>query len=67
MKGENVTKISVADPNRELGKFHLSFSSKSEKSGNNFSAIWNKREGMTNVSVVMPQDVYSGDSVTIEL
>ena len=67
MIGEKVTEISVADPNRELGKFHLSISAKIEKTGDNFSAVWNEKEGFTNISVDLPKTVYAGQSVTINL
>ena len=67
MDGEKITEISVADPNRELGKFHLSISAKTEKSGDNFSAVWNEKAGFTNISVDLPKTVYAGSSVTINL
>jgi len=67
MNDERVTEISVADPNRELSRFHLSISEKMEKYGDNFSAVWNEKDGLTHVSVKLPQDNYAGDSFTIEL
>jgi chondroitin AC lyase len=66
LNGEKVTEISVADPNRELGKFHLSISLKAEKSGDNFTSTWNEKLGLTNISVDLPKDVYTGSSVTIK-
>ena len=66
MNGDKITEISVADPNRELGKFHLSISSNVEKNGENFICNWNAKEGMTNISVDLPKTVYSGSSVTIK-
>ncbi len=65
MNGDKIIEISVADPNRELGKFHLSISSNVEKNGENFICNWNAKEGMTNISVDLPKTVYSGSSVTI--
>jgi chondroitin AC lyase len=67
LNGEKVTGISVSDPNRELGKFHISISVKTEKTGDNFTAIWNEKSGMTNISVDLPKTVYAGQSVTINL
>jgi chondroitin AC lyase len=67
MNGERVIEISVTDPNRELGKFHLSISAKTEKTGDNFSAVWNEKPGFTNISVDLPKTVYAGQSVTINL
>ena len=66
MNGDKIIEISVADPNRELGKFHLSISSNVEKNGENFICNWNAKEGMTNISVDLPKTVYSGSSVTIK-
>jgi chondroitin AC lyase len=67
LNGEKVAEISVADPNRELGKFHFSISSKTQNSGDNFSAVWNEKSGFTNISVDLPKTVYAGQSVTFEL
>lgn len=67
MNGEKVTEISVADPNRELGKFHISISAKTEKIGDNFSTVWNEKTGFTQISVDLPKTVYAGSSVTINL
>lgn len=62
-----ITEISVADPNRELSSFNLSVSSKIEKNGENFDAVWNASEGTTQISIALPKDNYAGDSVTIQL
>jgi chondroitin AC lyase len=67
MNDEKVTEISVADPNRELGKFHLSISGRVDKSGDNYTSNWNEKTGFTNISVELPKDVYSGQSVTIKM
>ncbi|MCF6358280.1 MAG: polysaccharide lyase beta-sandwich domain-containing protein, partial [Draconibacterium sp.] len=66
MKGEKITEISVADPNRELNKMFLSISSKIEKSGDNFKAIWNEKNGVSDILIDLPQTVYAGKSVTIK-
>ena len=65
MKGEKVTEVSVADPNRELGRFHLSISDKVEKKDENVVAIWNEKTGMTDIAIDLPQGVYAGKSVTV--
>lgn len=65
--GEKVTEISVADPNRELGKMHISVSAKIEKTGENFNAIWNNKTEMSEVSIDLPQGNYAGKSVTVKL
>jgi chondroitin AC lyase len=67
MKNGQVTEISVADPNRELTRFNLEVSAQFEKSGENFTAVWNASQGTTRISIELPQDNYAGDSVTIKL
>ncbi len=66
-EGGNISQISVSDPNRELGKIHLSISSKIEKTGDNFEAVWNEKEKLTEIAIDLPQDNYAGQSVTINL
>jgi len=65
--GNKVTEISVADPNRELSKMHLSISSKIEKSGKNFKAAWNEKEKTSELTIDLTQGNYAGESVTIQL
>ncbi|TNF45890.1 MAG: chondroitin lyase, partial [Bacteroidetes bacterium] len=67
LDGEKVTEISVADPNRELGKFHLSISGRVDKSGENFTSFWNGKKGVSEIAIDLPQTVYAGSSITIEL
>lgn len=67
MTGEKIAEISVSDPNRELGKFHLSVSAKVEKEGNNFKAVWNEKEKVSEITIDLPQGNYAGSSVSIEL
>jgi len=67
MNNGKITEISVADPNRELTGFNLSVSAKMEKKGENFSTVWNAGNGVTHISIELPQDNYAGDSVTIQL
>jgi chondroitin AC lyase len=65
--GEQVTQISLADPNRELGRFHISVSARCEKTGDNYNAVWNETKGVTEISADLPQGVYAGSSITIKL
>ncbi len=65
--GEKPVKVTVSDPNRELGKIHFSISSRIEKKGDNFSILWNEKEEMSEVSIELPRGVYAGQSVIIEL
>jgi chondroitin AC lyase len=67
MKNGQITEISVADPNRELTRFNFSVSAKIEENGENISAEWDANTGLTHVSIVLPRDNYTGDSVTIKL
>jgi chondroitin AC lyase len=67
MNGDKITEISVADPNRELGRFHLSISDRFEKGNNNFTAVWNEKVGVSEISINLPRGNYAGKSVTIEL
>lgn len=65
--GAAVKQISVADPSRKLGKIHITVSQKMEKSGDNFRSFWNEKKRVSEISIDLPQTVYAGQSVTIEL
>ena len=65
--GEKVAEISVSDPNRELGKMHISVSTRIGKAGDNFNAVWNDKTGMSEISIDLPQGNYAGQSVTVKL
>lgn len=65
--GSAVKQISVADPSRKLGKIHITVSQKMEKGGDNFRSFWNEKKKVSEISVDLPQTVYAGQSVTIEL
>ena len=65
--GAAVKQISVADPSRKLGKIHVTVSQKMEKSGGNFRSFWNEKKRVSEISIDLPQGVYAGQSVTIEL
>jgi len=66
-EGSAVRQISVADPSRKLGKIHVTVSQKMEKSGENFRSFWNEKKRVSEISIDLPQGVYAGQSVTIEL
>ena len=65
--GQTVEEITVSDPNRELGKFHISISSRVEQEGDTFDAVWNEKEKMSEISIDLPQGVYAGKSTTLDL
>jgi len=67
MNGSQITEISMADPNRELWKFHLSVSGKQERKSGDFTAVWNEKSGMTDISAELPKEVYAGQSITIKI
>lgn len=66
MNGEKISEISVADPNRELWKFHLSVSGKLEKKSGDCTAAWNEKSDMTDISAELPKDVMAGQSITLK-
>ncbi|PHQ61644.1 MAG: chondroitin lyase [Maribacter sp.] len=66
-ENDQLTAITASDPNRELNKIHISVSSRIEKTGDNFNAVWNKKEKMSNIAIQLPQKNYAGESVTIPL
>ncbi|WP_149273157.1 polysaccharide lyase family 8 super-sandwich domain-containing protein [Pareuzebyella sediminis] len=63
--GRDIKEISVADPNRELGKMHLSLSAKIKKKGGTYGTLWDKEKGISTLSIEMPSGVEAGKSVTI--
>lgn len=65
MENQKVKEISASDPNRELANFRLSISSKIEKEGKNYKIFWNDQEGISEISIDLPQGVYAGKSVTV--
>lgn len=67
MNGPAVKQISVADPSRKLGKIHVTITGKIEKNGNNFRSFWNQEKGISEIAIELPQTVFAGKSVTVEL
>jgi len=65
--GSTIKQISVADPSRKLGKIHLTVTGRFEKNGTNYKATWNKEKDISEIAIDLPQTVYAGKSVTIEL
>ena len=60
-------KITVSDPNRELGKMLLTLSTKIEKTGENFKAVWNEKGKVSEITIDLPEGNYAGSSVTVDL
>ncbi|MCG6189738.1 polysaccharide lyase family 8 super-sandwich domain-containing protein [Maribellus maritimus] len=67
MEGDKVSKITVADPNRELDNYHLSISQKIANPGEYLDATWNAKENLTNITIRLPRKNYRGASVSIKL
>ncbi len=66
MEGEKIKTISVSDPTRKLGRMHLSVPVKTEIRAANYKAAMDKVNGVSEIDIDLPQDVYAGKSVTIE-
>src|SRR5665648_117984 len=67
MGGSTVKEISVADPSRKLGRIHLTLNVKIEKNGDNFNSSWNKEKRISEIAIDLPQTVYAGKSVTVNM
>lgn len=65
--GTSLKSIAVADPSRKLNKIHLSVTTKIEKKGANFRASWDSEKMVSEITIDLPQTVYAGKSVVIEL
>lgn len=65
--GSKIKVITVADPSRKLSRIHLFVNTKTEKKGANFSSTWNEEKGISEIAIDLPQTVYAGKSVTVEL
>ncbi|MEO1012394.1 MAG: polysaccharide lyase family 8 super-sandwich domain-containing protein [Bacteroidota bacterium] len=65
LQGDRLEAVSVADPNRELGKMHLFVNTPLDKIGDNYRAQWNKDEKHTEIRIVLPQGMDAGKSVTL--
>jgi chondroitin AC lyase len=66
-EGSAIKQISVADPSRKLGKIHLTVTGRIEKHRDHFRTFWNERKGTSEISIDLPQTVYAGKSVTVNL
>lgn len=60
-------RLTVADPNRELGAMYLSVSKKLEKTGEHFRAVWNEVKKESEIIIELPEGQYAGSSVSITL
>ena len=67
LENDSIKQMTVADPNRELSRMHLSLSANIEKQAPNFLSVWNERKGWSECCIELPQGVYAGSSITINL
>lgn len=67
MNGESISEISVADPNRELSKMHISVSGKFSTNGEGYTVLWDENKNTSEIAVDMPQGVDAGKTVTVRL
>ncbi len=66
LEGSDITKLTVADPSRKLGKIHLWTTQKIESRGEGYKAVWDKVCGQSDIALQLPHGVYAGESVTLE-
>ena len=64
---EEINEISLADPSRTLSKIILKISGKINPPNDNARMFWNPEKNQTELTVELPQNEYSGKSVTIRL
>lgn len=67
MDGNELKQITVADPTHKLSKLHLWISAKTGKGDDTFTSVWNENQGISEVTIPLPQTVYAGKSITINL
>lgn len=67
MEGEKIKELTVSDPSRKLSKISVTMPGIYTAKGDHFMAYPDKNGNKTLVVVDLPQGVYAGKSVTVEL
>ncbi len=67
MEEGKIAEISVADPTEKLKSMEVRFNIPVQKKGENFNAIYDRISGVSYITVDLPQGVYAGKSVTVDL
>ncbi len=67
MQENRITALTVSDPSRKLNKVLLTVSGIYDGNGSNFVAYPNQNQNNTLIIVDLPQGVYAGKSVVVEL
>ena len=60
------TRLTVSDPNRELGSIHLSLSERIETQGEHYLFHWNEQKQVSELLIDLPTGQYAGSSRVIE-
>lgn len=67
MEGERIKTLTLGDPSRKLGKIMITLPGIYEPKGKQFIALPDRQVGRTTIIADLPQGVYAGKSITIEL
>lgn len=67
MKGKRIQKLSVSDPSRKLATISLTVSGVLAGRGDSFYTKPDSEENCTEIVIDLPQGVYAGKSVSLEL
>lgn len=67
MRGNQIEKMTVADPSRKLSRMNLTVSGQYHAKGDHFFTMPNKPQNNTLLLIDLPQGVYAGTSVTVAL
>ena len=67
MEGNRMKEFSVADPSRKLSRILITVSGIYSIRGDNFVALPDNNQNQTYFVIELPQGVYLGKSVTIQL
>lgn len=67
MDGDKVLELTVSDPSRKLNKVLVTLSGTYKDKGQNFIALSDPGQNSTLIIVDLPQGVYAGMSITVEL
>ena len=67
MQGNRIEELTIADPSRKLSRMIITIPDIYNVRGDNFIAFPNNSQNLTYIIVDLPQGVYAGKSVSIQL
>lgn len=67
MNGRSIQELVVSDPTHKLSKVELRVSTLIEGSGEQWKAVWDKKEKESVIDIELPGDGYAGQSVVLTL